>query len=197
MMAVNARKVKNKRNAAGVHTGLAGTVYDVNVKYRVDDKRKQYVKKGFLTKTDALEHEAEMKVELRTSAYVVAAAMQRNQTVEEYLETWVEHHGRANLKPMAFDEYKRCIRNHIVPVIGHVRLRSVTPAMLDYLFQKMFDKGLPNNSVHNAQCILNLAFEAARKYYFVETNPTRDIHTKFGKGGKTSAPYTIMSKEME
>ena len=99
---------------------------------------------------------------------------------------------------MAFDNYKRYIRNHIVPAMGHVRLRSVTPAMLDDLFRKMFDKGLPNGSVHNTWHILNLAFEAARKYYYVEANPARGIHTKFGKGGKTSAiDNTTQTQQLE
>jgi len=63
--------------------------------------------------------------------------------------------------------------------------------MLDDLFQKMFDKGLSQSSVRYCQRILSVAFEAARKYRYMESNPARDIITKFGKHGKTPDPYTI------
>lgn len=190
-MAVMARQIKNKRDADGMLTGRAGTVYDVNIKYKVGTDWKQYSKKGFTTKKEAQQHEAEMKVKLSTPAYAPVAANQSKQTLQEYLETWVEQHGKANLRPSTFDSYKGYIRNHIVPAIGHVQLRAVTPAMLDDMFQKMFDKGLSNSSVRYAQRILSVAFEGARKYHYIEHNPAKDIITKFGKGGKTPDPYTI------
>ena len=60
-MAVQSRKVKNRRNADGVLTGKPGTVYDVNIKYRTPDGLKTYSKKGFATSKLASDHEAEMK----------------------------------------------------------------------------------------------------------------------------------------
>jgi integrase len=190
-MAIISRQIKNKRDSDGILTGRTGTVYDVNIKYKVGAEWKQYSKKGFTTKKDAQQHEAEMKVKLSSPAYAPVAANQSKQTLQEYLETWVEQHGKANLRPSTFDSYKGYIRNHIVPALGHVQLRSVTPAMLDDLFQKMLDKGLANSSVRYAQRILSVAFEAARKYHYIEHNPARDVITKFGKGGKTPDPYTV------
>ena len=64
-MAVSSRKVQNKRDSNGVLTGKAGTVYDVNIKYTGQDgKKKSYAKKGFATKKEATQHEAEMKAKL-------------------------------------------------------------------------------------------------------------------------------------
>ena len=65
------------------------------------------------------------------------------------------------------------------------------PYCIYLLFQKLFDKGLSNSSVRYTQRILSVAFEHARKYRYVESNPARDIITKFGKAGKTPDPYTI------
>ena len=67
--------------------------------------------------------------------------------------------------------------------------------MLDDLFQKMFDKGLSQSSVRYCQRILSVAFEAARKYRYMESNPAHDIITKFGKHGKTPDPYTIQQMQ--
>lgn len=113
------------------------------------------------------------------------------QTVKEYLEEWVENHGKANLRPSTFSSYKSHIRNHIVPYVGHVQLNQLTPAMLDNMFQQLFDKGLSNSTVRYAQRILSVSMEHARKYHYIEYNPARDVITKFGKQGKTPDPYTI------
>ena len=190
-MAVSARKVQNKRDGNGELTGKPGTVYDVNIKHNAPDGRKSYMKRGFSTKKEAVQHEAEMKTKLANPTYSPITSPQSKQTVKEYLDEWVENHGKANLRPSTFAGYKSHIKNHIVPFIGHVPLRQLTPAMLDNMFQQLFDKGLSNSTVRYAQRILNVSMEHARKYRYIETNPARDIITKFGKQGKTPDPYTI------
>lgn len=63
---VSTRQVKNKRDSNGVLTGRPGTVYDVNIKYTAPDgQKKSYAKKGFATKKEATQHEAEMKTKLQ------------------------------------------------------------------------------------------------------------------------------------
>ena len=190
-MAVSARKVQNKRDGNGVLTGKPGTVYDVNIKYNSPEGKKTYSKKGFATKKEATQHEAEMKAKLANPVYTPVIASQGKQTVKEYLSEWVENHGKANLRPSTFASYKGHIKNHIVPYIGHVQLNQLTPAMLDNMFQQLFDKGLSNSTVRYAQRILSVSMEHARKYHYIEHNPARDIITKFGKQGKTPDPYTI------
>ena len=190
-MAVSARKVQNKRDSNGALTGKPDTVYDVNIKYNSPEGKKTYSKKGFATKKEATQHEAEMKTKLVNPTFMPVVASQGKQTVKEYLEEWVENHGKANLRPSTFAGYKSHIRNHIVPYIGHVQLNQLTPAMLDNMFQQLFDKGLSNSTVRYAQRILSVSMEHARKYRYIEHNPARDIITKFGKQAKTPDPYTI------
>jgi len=190
-MAVSTRQVKNKRDSDGVLTGRSGTVYDVDIKYKTPDGYKHYTKKGFKTKKEAQQHEAEMKVKLSNPVYTPSSASQGKQTVKEYMLEWVENHGKANLRPSTFSSYKSHINTHILPYVGHVQLNQLSPAMLDNMFQKLFDKGLSQSTVRYAQRILSVSMEAARKYRYIENNPARDIITKFGKQGKTPDPYTI------
>jgi len=190
-MAIQPRTIQNKRDANGVLTGKSGTVYDVNIKYNSPEGKKTYTKRGFPTRKDATQHEAEMKVKLQNPTFSPVSIAHGKQTVKEYLEEWVENHGRANLRPSTFDSYKSNIKNHIVPYVGHVKLNQLTPAMLDNMFQKLFEKGLSQSTVRYAQRILSVSMEAARKYRYIEHNPARDIITKFGKQGKTPDPYTI------
>lgn len=96
--------------------------------------------------------------------------------------------GKANLRPSTFAGYKCHIKNHIVPYIGNVPLKKLTPAMIDNMLKQLSDKGLSTSTCRYAQRILSVAFEAARKYRYIETNPARDILTKFGKDAKTPDP---------
>jgi len=190
-MAIQSRTVQNKRDANGALTGKHGTVYDVNIKYSTPEGKKTYAKRGFSTKKEAAQHEAEMKTKLQNPVYAAINTSQNKLTVKEYLEEWIENHGKANLRPATFAGYKSHIKNQIIPNVGHVLLKQLTPAMLDNMFKKLSGAGLSQNTQRYVQRILSVSMEAARKYRYIEHNPARDIITKFGKQGKTPDPYTI------
>lgn len=190
-MAVAERRVKNKRNHTGELTGRSGTVYDVNVKYISGGKNKTYSRKGFLTRRDALQHEAEMKAKLTNSAYTPPTAAQRKMTVQDYMMEWIDRHGTANLRPSTEASYRSHMKNHIFPCIGDVFLNQLSPAMLDDMYRQLAEKGLSPSSVKYAHRIMGVALEHARRYHYISSNPARDILTKFGKQGKTPDPYTI------
>ena len=190
-MAISECEVQNKRNSSGELTGRPGIVYDVNVKYKSEGKSKTYSRKGFLTKKEALQHEAEMKAKLTNPSYVPPTAAQRKQTVREYMTEWMERHGAANLRPSTQASYRSHINNHIFPYIGDVFLNQLSPAMLDDMYRQLADKGLSPSSVKYAHRIMGVALEHARRYHYISSNPARDILTKFGKQGKTPDPYTV------
>lgn len=190
-MAVMERTVKNKRSSAGELTGRAGTVYDVNVKYRSGGQPRTYSRKGFLTRKEALQHEAEMKAKLTNPSYTPPTAAQRKLTVREYMTEWIDRHGSANLRPSTEASYRSHMKNHIFPYIGDVFLSQLSPAMLDDLYRQLSEKGLSPSSVKYAHRILGVALEHARRYHYISGNPARDILTKFGRQGKTPDPYTV------
>lgn len=98
-----------------------------NIKYNSPEE-KNYSKKGFATKKEATQHEAEMKTKLANPVYIPTVASQDKQSVKEYLEEWVENHGMTNLRPSIFAGYKSHIKDHILPYVGHVQLNQLTPA---------------------------------------------------------------------
>ena len=94
-MAVSSRKVKNKRDGNGVLTGKAGTVYDVEFKYKTPEGDKTYSKGGFSTKREASQHEAEMRAKLKNPGYAPVQTSLNKTSVKEYLEGWLETYGKA------------------------------------------------------------------------------------------------------
>jgi integrase len=194
-MAVQARTVQNKRDANGALTGKPGTVYDVNIKYNSPEGKKSYAKRGFLTKKEAVQHEAEMRTKLSNPSYSPAQGAQGRTLVKDYMPDWLEKYGKVNLRPSTFESYKSIINIHINPHIGHIPIREVTPAMLDDIFKKMYDKGLSQTTVRNVHRVLSVSLEGARKYRYIEHNPARDTLTKFGQQGKTPDPYTVQQMQ--
>ncbi len=146
-MAVSARKVQNKRDANGVLTGKPGTVYDVNIKYNSPEGKKTYSKKGFATKKEATQHEAEMKVKLSNPVYTPVVASQGKQTVKEYLEEWVENHGNIDLEKMQFGVVEQMpfkvppgtkLITEMAPTKSNDRILPITEETLPY-FLRQFD----------------------------------------------------------
>ncbi len=195
-MAIQERRVKNKRDASGELTGKPGTVYDVNIKYKSGGTAKTYSRRGFPNRKEAMRHEAEMKAKLTNSAYTPPSAAQRKQTVQDYMTEWLERHGTANLRPSTRSSYQSFMKNHIFPHIGGVPLGQLSPAMLDDLYRQLSEEGLSPSSVRYAPRILGVSLEHARKYHYIETNPARDTITRFGKQGKTPEPYTVEQMRM-
>lgn len=190
-MSVRTRQVKNKRDSNGVLTGRPGTVYDVDIKYTAPDgKKKTYTKRGFPTRREAGQHEAEMKTKLQSPGQIASIAAQGKKTVSAYLDEWVESYARVNLRPATYDNYKRTIANYIKPYVGGVALNQLTPALVDKMFQQIIDKGLKPSTAAGAKRVLSVALSHARKYRYIETNAAKDTLTKFGKNDKTPDPYT-------
>lgn len=132
-----------------------------------------------------------MKIKLTNPSYTPPAAVQRKQTVQEYMTDWLERHGEANLRPSTRASYLSCIKTHIYPCIGDVPLGQLSPAMLDDMYRRLSEKGLSPTTVKYAHRIMGVALEHARKYHYIDSNPARDTLTKFGKQGKTPDPYTV------
>lgn len=194
-MAISEREVKNKRNSNGLLTGRPGTVYDVNVKYYKNGKQKSFGKRGFPTRKEAQQFEAEMRLKLQNPTYSNVLRNEGKQKIKDYLTAWVERYGPTNLRPSTYSSYKGLIRNHIIPLIGNVRLNELTPEIIDGMLKQLFDTGLSQSTVRYCQRILSVSLGGAVKYHYIDSNPARDIITKFGKESHVPDPYTVQQMQ--
>ena len=109
-MSITARQVKNKRTADGGSTSRAGTVYDVFIRYKTGSGYKTYGKRGFLTKREALDHEAEMRVKLSNPGFEPIKAVEAKQTVQEFLVWGKAENGREMCSHGSHLDDTRCVR---------------------------------------------------------------------------------------
>lgn len=168
-------------------------MYDVNINYKSEGKSKTYSRKGFPTRKEAVQHEADMKAKLTNPSYVPPSAEQRKLTVRKYMTEWLERHGVANLRPSTHASYQSHMKNHIFPYVGDTFLNQLSPAMLDDMYRQLSEKGLSPSSVKYAPSNYGgyLLEHGSAVFTLTAANPQGTILTKFGKQGNTPDPYTV------
>jgi integrase len=190
-MPIYNRKVKNKKSKDGIASNREGTVYDVYFKYNSPEGKQTYAKRGFTDRKEAQEHESEMRLKLAKPTYSLKAAEEGKKSLKEYLAGWLEQYAKTNVRPNTYGGYERNIRNHINPSLGDTPINAISAPMLDTLYRKLLNSGLAVNTVKYVHRTLSIALQHALCYQYIDSNPTRNILTKFTAKVKTPTPYTI------
>ena len=71
---------------------------------------------------------------------------------------------------MTFDSYAGLVRNHIVPVIGRVKLNNLSPAHVQGLYRSKLDGGLSPRTVPYLHSVLHRALKQALRWGLVPHN---------------------------
>ncbi len=190
-MSIVTRTVKNKKNPDGTYTNRAGTVYDVFLRYSKNGQGKSYSKKGFLKRSDAQKHETEMREKMRDPNRMDIYNYDSKQTLEEYLDGWIDEYGAANLRPNTIRGYRSNISNHIIPHLGKIQLCNLTSPMINKMIQSIIDSGLSECSAKYVHRTLSIALECALNNRYIEYNPAKSIMKRTWKTNETPKPYTV------
>ena len=157
-------------------------VYDEN------GKRHQKWKGGYLTKEDAKTELARYQFETHTGRR--NANNKDRDTLSEYLKIWFNIHKR-ELKPNSINAYYRDINKYIVPNIGYLHLKKITPLTLKSFYYKLLDNGLAPKTIARVHSVINTALKFAVDEGYLYDNPCR-------KAKPPSIPKykaTVLSKE--
>lgn len=192
-MSIATRKVASKKDHRGVKTGRTGIVYDVSFKYKTLDGLKTYNKKGFLSKSEAREHEAEMISKLTLPIYANSFSENGRKKLSVFLLEWIDTYGEENLSDNSKVGYRNNIVNHINPYLGSVILRELTPFAIDFMIESLLANGLAVNTVKYVLRTLSSALESAVSYQWIPSNPAKNITNKLKPNGKERKPvmYTL------
>jgi len=191
-MAIYERSIQNKKDKNGVSTNREGKVYDVNLKYRSEyGYWKTYAKRGFKTKREALDHEAQMRLKLAKPDYSADLAKKGKDKLSDYLEDWLAEYCYHNVRPNTYAGYFRNIKNHINPNIGQVPLNAVSGPILDKLYRQLLNDGYAPNTVKYIHRTMSVAMEHAMKYGYIESNPAKKTLTKFSGEVDIPQPYSV------
>ena len=91
-------------------------------------------------------------------------------TVEGYLERWLKDSVRENVRPRTLSNYQLQVRRHIVPALGRIKLKSLSPAHVQGLYRQKLDSGLSSSSVRYIHAVLHRALKQALRWGLVPRN---------------------------
>lgn len=161
---------------------------------RSDGKRKRISKGGFPTKTAAVKAGSEAYNEYNNVGQKFAPS---EISVVDYLNYWLNTYCATNLKESTQTGYKKRINNHIIPVIGHYKLKDITPAILQKLINDMYKNNYSRNTLVSIKGILTNSFDyAVQPLGYIKSSPM--LYVKIPKTENTKArtePHVYINKE--
>jgi site-specific recombinase XerD len=88
----------------------------------------------------------------------------------EYIEWWLTTSKRGRVKATTYESYAREVRKHIIPGLGRIRLKSLSPAHLQSYYSSKCESGLAPRTVHYHHTLLNQALKKAVEWGYVRRN---------------------------
>jgi len=93
-----------------------------------------------------------------------------NVTVDEYFQRWLNDSVKGSVRPITFESYERLVRVHIVPAVGRIKLKALSPAHLQGLYRNRLDAGLSPCTVQRIHAVIHRALKQALRWGLVARN---------------------------
>lgn len=128
-------------------------------------KRRQVLRQGFRTKSEAAAAQAELLVRVAAKQVVTRGAVR----VDEYLDQWLESQ-RARVRPTTLHGYRMACRR-IGAKVGAVRLEHLTVTHIESMYADLLSDGLSTKTVINTHQVLRRALRDALRTGVLAANP--------------------------
>lgn len=132
-------------------------------------KRRRKWVSGFRTKKEAEKACAEFIASM-DSFVSSQKQIEKDQTFAAFAEFVMSSQER-NLKETTYQNQMFLLRKHIIPAIGHLRLREITPIVLERFYSEMLKKNLSSAYVRSMSAIIGKIFANAHKWELIDRNP--------------------------
>jgi site-specific recombinase XerD len=132
----------------------------------------------FERRKDARVFEAELtrRRALGEFAYLEAA----NKRVEDLAKDWWEIYAKPNLAYNTLAGYAPALDKHVVPRLGRLKLREVTPEVLARFRADLEKAGVGRSNVRISLVVVQAMFSRAQEWGWVSTNPAKAVRKPSG-----------------
>jgi integrase len=94
----------------------------------------------------------------------------KDQTVGFFLETWLQDTAQPRIRARTYIRYQQLVSQHIVPIIGKVKLQQLMPQHLQKLYNGKLKEGYAPQTVKHIHRLLHRAFHDALRWNLVARN---------------------------
>jgi integrase len=91
-------------------------------------------------------------------------------TLATHLHNWIEGYVKTSCSPRTYDGYSSIVERHLIPALGHLQLRRLTPQQIQAYYGKMRGK-LSDRTIHHQHRVLSQALKYAVRQGFLGRNP--------------------------
>ncbi len=91
-------------------------------------------------------------------------------TIEDYLSRWLEGAVRYSVSQKTYERYEQLCRIHLVPSVGHVKVKNLTALQLQSLYSKKIASGLSPRAVNYIHRTIYKALKQGVKWGYVSHN---------------------------
>lgn len=169
---INGEKPTKKRSKRRPRRRGSGSVFR-----RPDRKGKQWVaqiiledgktkQRYFNTQTAADEALNEMLYEQKRGMLIT----EKDQTVKQYLEHWIENVHKKAVRLSTYQEYRKLINIHIIPELGQFKLQQLTIQQVEAFYTHKENEGLSAGYIRQMHGILHQALAHAMRSNLVSRN---------------------------
>jgi integrase len=96
-------------------------------------------------------------------------------TLAEYMDKWLNESARNRLRPKTYKDYSGLTRVHIVPALGHIKLKNLTPLHVQQFYGTKLESGLSKRTVEYIHTVLHAALKQAVRWELVPRHVTEAV----------------------
>jgi integrase len=133
--------------------------------FRAPDGRKKFFTGA--TRAQVKDRLAEAQRQASAGQLVVG----RDQPVDQYLQRWLADAVLHSVRPKTYENYDLCVRR-LLPHIGRLRLRALTPEHVQHALGKLLEGGLAPRTVRQVHMVLRRALKQAVLWRILPSNPS-------------------------
>lgn len=96
-------------------------------------------------------------------------------TIEGYLSRWLKDSVRDTVRPSTYERNQSPIRLHLIPALGQLKLKALTPAHVRWFYREKLDAGLSSGTVHKMHVVLHKALAQAVRDGLIPRNAAEAV----------------------
>ncbi len=121
----------------------------------------------------------------------------RKITLKEFADRWIEEYAKVNLQPGTLTKYTEELRDKILPAMGHMKLSSLKPHILNAFFVGMTKDGVRKDgksggyskgSIIKTRNVLSSVLRTAVQWEIIERNPCDKVRLQ-GVGAEEKVTF--------
>lgn len=118
--------------------------------------------------------------------------IESNMLVKDWIPEWLKTYKIGSCNEKTYRDYEQRIEKHILPVIGHMKLKAVKPIHLQKIMQNVSDKS--QSRIDKVYQCVNQIFEKAEQNDLIQKSPAKGLEKPIGFSG---THRSITDKERE